>query len=78
MSRAESEEKNAKFGSLPFGKESNVVIPEEFPPKPKDPGSYSIPCMVGRVRIDRVLCDLSTSVSLMPYPIFHKLGLGEL
>jgi len=34
--------------------------------------------MVGRVRIDGALCDHGASVSLMPYPTFQKLGLGEL
>ena len=47
-----------------------MVIPEELPPKLKDPGNFSIPCTVGRLRIDRALYDLGVSVSLMPYVIF--------
>ena len=57
---------------------SNVVIPEDFPPKLKDLGSFSIPCRVSWVRIGRALCDLGASVSLIPYPIFQKLSLREL
>jgi len=34
--------------------------------------------MIGSVSIDRALCDLGSSVSLMPYSIFKILGLGEL
>jgi len=33
--------------------------------------------MIGNVSIDRALCDLGSSVSLMPYFIFKRLGLGE-
>ena len=76
--RAESEVKNAKFETLPFGGVRNVVVTEEFPPELRDLGSFSIPCMSSQVMIDRALCDLGASVSLMPYPIFQKLGLGEL
>ena len=70
MSKAVGEEKNAEFETLSFRGVSNVVIPEDFPPKPKDPGRSSAPHMVGQVRIDRALCDLVASVSLIPYPIF--------
>jgi len=42
----ESEEKIAEIKTLPFGGVSKVVVPEEFPHKLKDLGSFSIPCMV--------------------------------
>jgi len=48
------------------------------PPKLKDPGSFSISCVIGDVMIDRALCDLGASVSVMPYSIFCKLKLGHL
>ena len=64
--------------TLPFRGVSNVVVLEEFPPKLKDPGNLSTPYMVYKVRIDRVLCDLGASISLMPYSIFQNLSLGEL
>ena len=34
--------------------------------------------MIGSVSVDRALCDLGSSVTLMPYSIFKRLGLGEL
>ena len=70
--------KNAEFETLSFRGARNVVVPVEFPLKLNDPSSFSIPCMVGQVRIDRVMCDVGISVSLTPYSIFQKLGLGEL
>jgi len=67
--RKKSEMKNAEIEALTFGGVSNVVVAKEFPPKIKDPCSFSILCMVGQVRIDRALCDLGVSVS----PVFHFL-----
>ena len=34
--------------------------------------------MIRNVSIDRALCDVGSSVSLMPHSIFKKLELGEL
>ena len=71
--RAIGEGKKAEFKTLLFGGGSNIVIPEDLPLKLKDPGSFSIPYMADRVKIDRALCDLGASVSLMPYPISRSL-----
>ncbi|XP_075507576.1 uncharacterized protein LOC142544410 [Primulina tabacum] len=49
----------------------------EIPPKLKDPGSFSIPCMIGDVVFPKALCDLGASINLMPLSVFRKLGLGE-
>ena len=54
------------------------MVLNQLPAKLKDPSSFFIPCMIGNVSIDRALCDLGSGVSLMPYSIFKKLGLGEL
>ena len=49
-----------------------------MPPKLPDPGCFSIPYVVEKVEIERGLCDLGASVSIMPYSLFHKLHLGPL
>jgi len=54
------------------------VVLNQLPAKLKDPNSFSIPCIIGSVSIEWALCDLGSSVSLMPYCIFKRLGLGEL
>jgi len=56
-----------------FKENNNVEIPTIFYPKPPDPGSFSIPCIVGKVEIKRCQCDLGVSVSIMSYYLFHKL-----
>ena len=48
------------------------------PPKLKDPGSFNIPCRIGDLAFNKALCDISASVSLMPYSIYEKIYIGEL
>lgn len=49
-----------------------------MPPKLKDPGSFSIPFIIGKFIIDKALCDLGASVRLIPLSTCEKLNLGEL
>ena len=48
-----------------------------MPQKLKDPGSFTIPCIIGNCTFDKVLCDLGASINLMPLSIMQKLGLEE-
>ncbi|XP_045804300.1 uncharacterized protein LOC123897629 [Trifolium pratense] len=58
--------------------ECSAILQNDMPHKLKDPGSFSIPCVIGNYVIDRALCDLGASISLMPMSICEKLNLGEL
>ena len=58
-------------------KESSAILQKKQPPKLKDPGSFTIPCIIGKYYFDRALCDLGASINLMPLSVFRKLGLGE-
>ncbi|GJV49966.1 DNA-directed DNA polymerase [Tanacetum coccineum] len=55
----------------------SAVLLNKFPLKEKDPGSFTIPCDIGDLHIDNALADLGASISLMPYSMYEKLGLGE-
>ncbi|XP_019056416.1 PREDICTED: uncharacterized protein LOC109116079 [Tarenaya hassleriana] len=57
---------------------SAAITKHELPPKISDLGSFSIPCKLGNIEIDRALCDLGASVSLMPLSIYKKLNIGDL
>jgi hypothetical protein len=35
--------------------ECSAILQNEMPPKIKDPGSFSIPCVIGKYIIDRAL-----------------------
>ncbi|XP_010247553.1 PREDICTED: uncharacterized protein LOC104590540 [Nelumbo nucifera] len=53
------------------------IITSKMPAKLKDPGSFTIPCVVGSIEFPNCLYDLGASINLMPLSIFRKLGLGE-
>ncbi|GJT14678.1 retrovirus-related pol polyprotein from transposon TNT 1-94 [Tanacetum coccineum] len=55
----------------------SAVLLNKLPPKEKDPGSFTIPCDIGHLHINNALADLGASISLMPYTMYEKLGLGE-
>ncbi|XP_021771500.1 uncharacterized protein LOC110735621 [Chenopodium quinoa] len=58
--------------------ECSAILQNTLPKKLGDPGSYSIPVKLGDIEINRALCDLGASVSLMPPSICKKLQMGEL
>ncbi|XP_074300879.1 uncharacterized protein LOC141632215 [Silene latifolia] len=62
-------------GLVSFRGECSAILLNPMPEKLQDPGSFSIPCTVGNVSIKRALCDLGTSVSILPLPIARKVGL---
>ena len=64
--------------TVALGEECSVVVLNQVPAKLKDPDSFSTPCIILNVSIDRALCDLSSSLSSIPDFIFKKVGLGEL
>ncbi|XP_074297477.1 uncharacterized protein LOC141628205 [Silene latifolia] len=61
-----------------FTEECSALLQNKSPPKLKDPGSFSIPCTIGTHVIDKALCDLGASVSVMPYSICEKMNMGYL
>ncbi|XP_061339550.1 uncharacterized protein LOC133286182 [Gastrolobium bilobum] len=43
--------------------ECSAILQKNLPPKLKDPGSFSIPCTIGKMTIEKVLCDLGASIN---------------
>ncbi|KAL0433575.1 UNVERIFIED_CONTAM: hypothetical protein Slati_2691800 [Sesamum latifolium] len=41
-----------------LNEECSAILQDKLPPKLKDPGSFSIPCTIGNIDFDKVLCDL--------------------
>ncbi|XP_039687886.1 uncharacterized protein [Medicago truncatula] len=58
--------------------ECSAIIQNKLPPKLKDPGSFSIPCVIGSEVVKKAMCDLGASVSLMPLSLYERLGIREL
>ncbi|XP_052177525.1 uncharacterized protein LOC127791583 [Diospyros lotus] len=65
------------YKTITLIEECNAVIQNKLPLKLKDPGSFSIPCTIGEINFDKVLCDLGASINLIPFSVFRKLGLKE-
>ncbi|GKF62250.1 retrovirus-related pol polyprotein from transposon TNT 1-94, partial [Tanacetum coccineum] len=53
------------------------VLQNELSPKEKDPGSFILPCAIGRTTLSNALADLGASISIMPFSLFKRLGLGN-
>ena len=50
---------------------------DKLPAKLGDPGIPTITCAIGKTSIHNALCDLGAGVSVMPYDLYKKLGLGD-
>ncbi|XP_019262983.1 PREDICTED: uncharacterized protein LOC109240759 [Nicotiana attenuata] len=59
-------------------KYASARVQSKLPPKLKDPGSSIIPLSLGKQEVGRALCDLGTSINLMPFSLFKQLRLGVL
>ena len=56
---------------------SALILNKERPlvKKQRDPGSFTIPCRLDNVKVNRALCDLGVSVSAISYSIYKELVL---
>ena len=57
---------------------ASAYLQKKLPPKLKDPGSFTIPCTIGKTRFDRALLDLGATINVMPASIYESLNLGPL
>ncbi|XP_050918899.1 uncharacterized protein LOC127136382 [Lathyrus oleraceus] len=55
--------------------ECNSITENKLAKKEKDPGSFSIPCILGNHVIDKAFLDLGASVSLVPLAVCRRLNL---
>ncbi|GKD75442.1 hypothetical protein Tco_1333724 [Tanacetum coccineum] len=49
-----------------------------LPQKEKDPGSFTLPCLINNICFNKALVNLGASVSVMPFFTYTNLGLGDL
>ncbi|GKC54777.1 hypothetical protein Tco_1077522 [Tanacetum coccineum] len=55
----------------------SAVLQNELPPKEKDPRSFILPYAIGTTTLKNALADLGASISIMPFSLFKRLGLGN-
>ena len=65
------------YETVALSEECSAVLQKKLPPKLRDPGSFTIPCTIGRIEEMNALCDLGASINLMPLSVFRRLQLGE-
>ncbi|GKB21372.1 DNA-directed DNA polymerase [Tanacetum coccineum] len=63
--------------TITMNERCSAVLLIKLPSKEKDPWSFTILCDIGQLYINNALVDLGASISLMPYTMYEKLGLGE-
>ncbi|KAG8483835.1 hypothetical protein CXB51_023321 [Gossypium anomalum] len=55
----------------------STILQNKLPNKLKDPGSFTIPCLIGSLSVKNALADLGANINVMPYKIFKQLSLGK-
>jgi len=55
-----------------------AIVQKNMPLKQKDPGAFTILCVIGNVSFKRALCDLGASISVMPKHVYDSLSLEPL
>ncbi|XP_024013657.1 uncharacterized protein LOC112087847 [Eutrema salsugineum] len=64
-------------GVMMISEQVSVVIQNRIPEKLSDPGSFVLDCSIFTERFKRSLCDLGSSVNLMPYSVAVNLGMTD-
>ncbi|GJX41299.1 hypothetical protein Tco_0256289 [Tanacetum coccineum] len=55
-----------------------ALLLNQLPLKEKDPGSFILLCSIGRLDFNNALADLRASISIMPFSMYKRLGIGKL
>ena len=56
----------------------SAVIQKSLPAKMKDPGSFNIPCIIGKYEFKKALCASGASINLMQLLVVQRLSWGNL
>ena len=68
----------AKEGVVNLIATCRAVIQRSLQVKMKDPGSFTIPCTIGKYEFKKAICDSGANINLMPLSVVKRLSLGEL
>ena len=72
-----SKKKLEEYGTIALTKECSAILQKKLPLKLQDPGSFAIPFSIGNQVSGKALCDLGSSINLMPLSMFKRLRFGE-
>jgi len=54
--------------------ECSAIIQKSLPQKSRDPGSFTLPVIIGNLIVEKALLDLGASINLMPSSMLKKIG----
>ncbi|GJX24963.1 hypothetical protein Tco_0231259 [Tanacetum coccineum] len=69
--------KGSEESKIILNEQCSAVVLNKVPPKEKDLGGFTIPCVIRQSEITRALADLGSSISLMPCSMFLPLNLDN-
>ncbi|XP_015960333.1 uncharacterized protein LOC107484229 [Arachis duranensis] len=58
--------------------ECSAVIQRGILPKLKDTGSFVVSCTIGKMTLEKALCNLGASINLVPLSMMRKLAIEEI
>ncbi|XP_057432076.1 uncharacterized protein LOC130724819 [Lotus japonicus] len=61
-----------------IGKAGKPAPVSDVPEKCENPGTFSVPCVIGDTKFESAMLDLGASINVMPMSIFKSLSLGPL
>ncbi|CAM8914810.1 unnamed protein product [Rhodiola kirilowii] len=70
--------RSTKYNQELMSRNVSAVIQRKVPPKCGDPGTYTIPCTIGNIRIENCMLDLGASINVLPFSIYSCLRIGPL
>ena len=70
--------KIAEEGIVNLTATCSAVIQQKILAKMKAPGSFTIPCSIGKYEFKKALCDYGASINLMPLSVVQRLSFGKL
>ncbi|XP_027368228.1 uncharacterized protein LOC113874203 [Abrus precatorius] len=56
-----------------MGRNVSAIIQPSISPKCKDPGTFTIPCIIGRKQFSQAMLDLGASINVMPKSVYQSL-----
>ncbi|RDX87560.1 hypothetical protein CR513_30958, partial [Mucuna pruriens] len=73
-----SREIGGMVSALTKNEESTTGTLEALPKKCRDPGIFSVPCIIGECTFADAMLDLGASINVMPTSIYRSLNFGDL
>ena len=61
--------------TVSLGDSCTAILQRKLPKRIKGPGGLVVECKIGDSIVEKALTDSGTSINVMPYKLFLKLGL---